>query len=204
MMIAFSGAISQDELAHLMLLVGIEAVGRFVQHQHVGVVQQRLRQPDPAAVALGESVDRLFQYVCERQPVGRLVTAPGHLGAGVAAHPGDEIEEAFRGHVAVGGSAFRQVAQVGLGAQRVAPDVGAADERGARRRRQEAGDHLHRRRLAGAVRPQEPQHLAPRDGEGDAVDRGEGAEATGEAACFDHRFHGILYRRSRPDQGTGE
>jgi hypothetical protein len=28
-----------DQTAHFVLLVGVQAVGRFVQHQHVGIVQ---------------------------------------------------------------------------------------------------------------------------------------------------------------------
>ena len=54
-------------------------------------------------------------------------------------------------------------------------DVGAADEHAAGRRRQEAGDDPHRRRLAGAVRPQEAEHLARRDAKAQVV---YGAEPT--------------------------
>jgi hypothetical protein len=50
---------------------------------------------------------------------------------------------------------------------------------------QEAGQHLHRRRLAAAVRAEKAEDLAASDGEADAVDRDEGAEAAGEAAGDD-------------------
>ena len=55
MMIALSGAIARDERAHLVLLVGVEPVGRLVEDQHVGIVQQRLREPDAALEALGQA-----------------------------------------------------------------------------------------------------------------------------------------------------
>ena len=51
-----------DQPAHRMLLVGVEPVGGFVQHQHVGIVQDRLGQADPAAKALGQGLDRLVQH----------------------------------------------------------------------------------------------------------------------------------------------
>ena len=50
----------RDDLAHLVFLVGIEPVGRLVEDQHVGIVQQRLRDPDPALEALRQCFDRLM------------------------------------------------------------------------------------------------------------------------------------------------
>jgi GNAT superfamily N-acetyltransferase len=47
--------------------------------------------------------------------------------------------------------------------------------------RRDAADHPHRRRLAGTVRPEEPERLAAVHLDVDAVDRGERAEAL--AAC---------------------
>jgi hypothetical protein len=73
-------------------------------------------------------------------------------------------------------------------------DVGARDDRGARRRRQEAGDHLHRRRFAGAVRAEKAQNLAFRDREGHAIDRRQRAEFFDEMANLQH----TSLRRRRP------
>ena len=55
-------------------------------------------------------------------------------------------------------------------------------------RRQQAGQHFHRRRLAAAVRAEKAEDLAALDGEADAVDRGEVAEAAGEIARDDDRL----------------
>ena len=55
-------------------------------------------------------------------------------------------------------------------------------------RRQQAGQHFHCRRLAAAVRAEKAEDLAPLDGEADAVDRREIAEAAGQIARDDDRL----------------
>ena len=50
---------------------------------------------------------------------------------------------------------------------------------------QQPGEHLHGRGLAGPVRPQEAEDLAPADAEAHVIDRGKVAETPGEVACFD-------------------
>ena len=54
------------------------------------------------------------------------------------------------------------------------------------RRRQKPGQHLHRGRLAAAVRADEAEDLAPLDREAHVIDRGEIAEPAGEIARRDH------------------
>ena len=51
-----------DQVAHLVLLVRVEAVGRLVHDQHLGIVDQRLREAGAVLVALGQRVDRLAQH----------------------------------------------------------------------------------------------------------------------------------------------
>ena len=68
------------------------------------------------------------------------------------------------------------------GASPMSPRVDrlAEQQRLARGRRQQAGQHLHRRGLAAAVRAEEAEDLAALDAEADVVDRGEVAEAPGQ------------------------
>ena len=103
-------------------------------------------------------------------------TPLARLGAAIAADMGDEVEELGGGHVGIGRRAFGQIADLPLRRERPGQDVVAAHDRGAGGRREEAGDHLHRRRLAGAVRPEKTQHLAGRHRERHVVDRDERAE----------------------------
>ena len=64
----------------------------------------------------------------------------------------------------------------------------AEQQRLAFARRQQAGQHFHRRGLAAAVRAEKAEDLAALDGEADAVDRGEVAEAAGQVAGDDDRL----------------
>jgi hypothetical protein len=94
------------------------------------------------------------------------------------------------------GDAHATPGQVGLGGH-----VDARDPRGARRDGQERRQHAHRRRLAGAVRTEEPEHLARADVEVDAahrLDRG-GAAAVGldEARGLDRGRRPRGTRRAR-------
>jgi hypothetical protein len=54
---------------------------------------------------------------------------------------------------------------------RIHGDLDAADQRPAAGRPYPRGEHADRRRLAGAVRPEQAEHLAARDRERDPVDR---------------------------------
>ena len=63
--------------------------------------------------------------------------------------------------------------------------------------RQQAAEHLHRRRLAAAVGPEEAEDLPPLDLHADVIDRDEIAELLGQAVRLDD--HLLLARRARGD-----
>ena len=70
----------------------------------------------------------------------------------------------------IGRAALRDVADPPADLLRLAPQVDAGDRRLARRRREQRREHPQRRRLAGAVRPEEAEDLARADLEVDAAD----------------------------------
>ncbi len=175
-----------DQLAHAVLLIGIEAVGRLVHHQDRRIVQDRLGEADAALEALGQSVDRLLQDRLEFGLGGGFGGALLGFRAGKAADLRDEIQELARRHVAIGGRAFRQIAEARLRGDGVGLDIMAADRDAARRRREIARDHLHGGGFAGAVGAEEAQHLAFGDGKVDAGDGGNGAEIPGQFFNDDH------------------
>ncbi len=74
-----------DQLADLVLLIRIEAVGRLVEDQDLGVVQDRLREPDAAPIALRQRVDGLVEDALEMQQLEYLVEPP--LAALAGARP---------------------------------------------------------------------------------------------------------------------
>ena len=102
-----------DEIAHLVLLVGVQPVGGLIEDQHVGVVDQRLGEAGAVLVAFRQRVDRLVEHVFEK---AQLDCAVHRALAGVAAKTaqlGREIEEATHRHVGVARRVFRQVARSG-------------------------------------------------------------------------------------------
>ena len=101
-----------DDPAHLVLLVGVEPVGRLVEDQHLGIVQQRLRHPDPAFEALRQCLDRLMQDLGDPDHLDDAADALLCFGAGKAADMGDEVEKIGRRHVRIGRRALGQIADM--------------------------------------------------------------------------------------------
>ncbi len=79
--------------------------------------------------------------------------------------------------IEVGSKRLRDDADVLAHLARVLRDVEARDYRVAAAGHQQRGQHPHDGGLAGAVGPEQSEHLAAADLEVDAVDRGESAEA---------------------------
>ena len=73
-----------DQLAGFEDLVRIEAGGGLVQHQDVGIVQNRLSQADALAVAFGELADFLLADIGDGALLHDLIDAFGHAGLGKA------------------------------------------------------------------------------------------------------------------------
>src|SRR3989441_9956065 len=88
--------------------------------------------------------------------------------------------------LAVHAGAVGDEAEPQLRGQRPLVHVVPAQEDPALAGPQDAGDHAQRRRLPGAVRPQEAVQYAPRDVERDVVHRYEAAVQLGEALQTDH------------------
>ena len=85
-----------------------------------------------------------------------------------ARHAGDarvEVEVLARGQRAVDGDRLRDVADRRAHREALRAHVEAGDERAAGARRQQRREHADRRRLAGAVGPEQAEHLARRDRE---------------------------------------
>ncbi len=175
-----------DEVAHFVLLVGIEPVGRLVHDQDVRVVDQRLREAGAVLVALGKRVDALVEHALEKTQFDRAVDRLFPRRAPETPQLGREVEESVDRHLGVSGRVFRQIADQAPGRQRVLQHVVPADRDSAGSRRNESGHHAHGGGFARAVRPQETQHLAALDRERDVVHRELRTERLGEIFDFDH------------------
>ena len=169
-----------------MLLVGVEAVGRLVEDQHFRIVQDRLREPDPAPVPFRQRVDALIEHRFQVQQADDLVETASALIACQPANVGDELEESQRSHFRIARRTFGQVADPALGFAARGLDVETANGRGARGRGQEARDDAHRRRLAGAVGAQETEHLAGPHAEAQLVHGPEPTVLLSQLLTVDH------------------
>jgi hypothetical protein len=105
------------------------------------------------------------------------------------------IEVLLHQHLAVQRRALRQVADLGLGRERVGDDVDALDVGVALVGLEVAGEDLHQRRLAGAVGPEQADDLTLLDRKRHVTERLDRPVSLGDFADFDgwHRqFRGPL------------
>ena len=158
-----------DDIAHLMLLVWVQAVGRLVQDQNIRVMDDRLRETSAVPIAFGKSIDALVQHRFQEAHLHGAIDGFLFLVAAQAAQFGAKIEEPIDRHVGIGRSIFRQVADEPFGRDRVVNHVESAHQDGACGGGDEAGEHPHRSGFAGAVRPEESEHLPAFNGKGNAV-----------------------------------
>ena len=135
-------------------------------------MDEREREVEPPLHPARVAADLAVGGVGEADPLEQLVAARSALGLGDA-RAARSAAACARGPVSSG--VERRLLQRGAD-RRAHPrpfgdDVEAADPRDAAGRRQQRRQHQHRRRLAGAVGPEEAVDLARLDLEVDAVDR---------------------------------
>ena len=132
------GRHSPDQGTDLVLLIGVQPVGRLVQHQHRWIVQQGLRQANAALEAFRQSLDRLqphgfqpCQADCILHPGQQVTTAK-------SPNPRDETQQPDDRHVRVGGGALWQEPQSASRGKSVAYHVVPANPRSPGTRRHES------------------------------------------------------------------
>ena len=156
-----------DQRPHIAAQVDVDAGGRLVEKQHVGLVAQRLGDHRPPLHAARQFDDSRVALVPQRkiaeQPLDicRIGGAPEQPAA-VADRVQDGRENIER-------DLLRHQADDPPGGAIVAHDVMAVDENPARSHRHRAADDADQRRLAGAVRAEEGENLAFGDLEVDRV-----------------------------------
>ena len=165
-----------NELPRLDDLLGVEARRGLVEHQHLGVVDDGLREAHALPVALREAAALPVGHVGHPGALHHLV----HATADVLAHAldlGDKRQVLANRHVGVERRRLGQVARAPLGLDGLLEHVVAGHGGGAGRGGHVARDDAHRRGLAGAVGAQEPKDLARLGAEAHVIDGREGAVA---------------------------
>ena len=175
-----------DHLTDRELLIRVQAVRRLVHDQHLGIVNDRLRETGALTVTLRQRLNRLLCDGTETRLLDHGLDLLLRKLAVKTADLGNELQVVFDNHRPIARSRLGQIADGGLRRDGIGGDVVSADHRRTARRRQEARDHAHGRRLAGAVRTEEAEHFALLDGEGNALHRLEGTEAFLQVLYFEH------------------
>ena len=180
---ALVGEMAQ-QAAHPVDALGVEAVGRLVEDEDLGVAHERTGQPEPLTHA-----ERVVAHAAAGLVVGEADEAE-HLLDPALGHPHlqrGETEHLAAGPARVLGRGVEHDADVPTGVGQVAVGPTEDRRRPARRRRQ-AGHHPHRGRLAGPVGAEEAGDAARSGRERDVVHGGEAAVRLGEVLDLDHGF----------------
>ena len=167
------GVEGAQELAQPALADHVEPDGRLVEEEDLRVVQQRRDDVAAHPLAEAELPDRGVEQVVEVEQVEEppeVLAVPGRARCGRSSAAGRRSRAAAgpttgwcagrRRHRSCRASSIRSR----CGLQPGDPEV-------ARGRHQDAGEHLDRRRLPGAVRPDVADHLAGLDRERQVLDR---------------------------------
>ena len=150
------------------------------------VVDERARERDLRALALREPLRFAVRDRAELEPLDQRVDARGERLFGEAVQAAVVLDVLAARELLIEPRAVRQHAEHAARRERGRREIDAADARraaiGLEHRRQDP----QARRLAGAVRPEQPRDAAVRRLEAHAVERANRAEALAEAFDLDH------------------
>ena len=149
-----------DQVAGFIDLLGIEARCRLVENQHVGVVNDRLRQPDALAIAFGEFAQKLVPDIRHKAAFADVVDALLQLSAGQALELAHEAQIFGSLHLGIERRRLGQISDALLDLEGLFENIEAGDRSRARRWGKKAGEHAHGRRLSRAVGAEKSNDLA--------------------------------------------
>ena len=164
--------------------------GGLVEQQELGLGGERHGDLDEAPVAVGHRAHEVAGAREQSHPRERRIDrarriVPRDAEARERAPGAPHAPVDHERHVLAGGELGKDLrdlegadhAEAEDGRRRGSRHVAPGEDDAARGRRQRPGDEVEEGGLARAVRADDRAHLAPRDGEADAVHRGEAAEA---------------------------
>ena len=157
----------EEQIAHLDARPRIEVAGRFVEDQHLGVVEDGLRELEALAHSLGERSGQLPSRLRER---GELERSLDRRGGVEPMGGGDEREVFLDGELGVNARLVGHVADDGPHALGFETDVEAADLDATGPGVEQRGHGPDRRRLARTVRTDETEDLPALHFEADVVE----------------------------------
>ncbi len=168
------GGDAADHVPEVSPRLRVEAGRRLVEEHDLRVVHERERDREPLLLPAREPARRGLPFLGEADQLEQP------LGASSGRHAverREQVEELARGEVLEERRGLQLHADPALDPRRVRPDRPAQDRRAPGVWHGQPLDHLERRRLAGAVRPEDPERLARRDRERHVTYRVHVAEA---------------------------
>ena len=185
----------------------VHAVGRLVEEDHFGIVEDRLSDAEPLFHALGISANLVVHAALEADQLQHFVNAPLAVAARHVEQSAVEIEQAVAGVVIGESVVLREVADATTNGCR--PDrltqqrcfaVGALGD---------AEQNLDHRRLAGSVLAEQAENFALLDAERHSLERFDPAVVLGQVVRLDNGSRNMPAgpagrgRRPRPRTGLG-
>ena len=160
-------------------------------------MDQRHGQLQALPLPQGERVGQRLHDLVEAEPRGRFFDAPRDLVLGHIKELGVQDQVLPHRQLGIEREGLRHVADLAADGDVVGIDRLAEQPGLPLGGRQQAAQHLHRRRLAAAVGAEEAEDLPALDPEADVIDRGEVAEPLGQVVRLDD--HLVVARRARGD-----
>ncbi len=176
-----------EERPEIVACDRVDAGRGLVQDQEFRLVQDRDRQRQALLHAERQGVGELVRGLVQVEALDDVGDAGSTFFGRQPEQAGVQLQVLPDGQLLVEREGLAHVADPAAGLDVLGID-GLAEQRGrALGGGQEAGQHLHGRGLAGPVRAEEAEDLAPLDPHVDMIDRHEVAEALGQAPGLDHR-----------------
>src|SRR5439155_15747874 len=173
--------------------------GRLVEEEDPGPVHEREGEVETTLHPPGVTLDLAIRGFGQADARQQLVTASLPLLAGDPVHGRLQPEMLAAGQEWIESRLLQRRADCLADLRPFLDDVVACDSRSSGSRRQQRGEHVHGRRLAGAVRTEEAVDLARLDAQIDAVDRARALpELTDEAVRFDAVVARGIHPRTLP------
>ena len=195
-----SGLIDQH-LADGVDAGGIQSRQRLVQHQQLGIVDQRGRQLHPLLVPMRQRLHLGVPPVGDVEPFEPAVGGCGSVCCAEPVQPAQVLDLLTDEHARVQPALFGHVteaAALGLADGRAVPSDGPGIEVG------QTEDGPHRRRLARAVGSEKADDLSGRHFEGEVVESGQGPVGPAQSLQLQQSAHQArLLHRICPFEQTG-
>src|SRR6266404_5801182 len=122
-----------DELASIVDLLGVEAGGGLVENEHVGIMDDGLREADALTIALGEFAEQLVLNIDNGAALANIIDALGEIRFGKTFQAADKLQIFGGAHFRIQRRRLRQIANALLHLEGLLEDVEASDRGGARR-----------------------------------------------------------------------